>query len=72
MVSWATNYRLRRGPGQLSPGFPFAEYSHYDCRVKPEKFDKSSTARILYLTFDQYHGRLRGSRAGYVQRTGRV
>jgi len=32
----------------------FEEFAVYDCRVKPEKFDKSSTARILYVTFDQY------------------
>ena len=32
----------------------FEEFAVYDCRVKPEKLDKASTARILYLTFDQY------------------
>jgi hypothetical protein len=35
----------------------FEEFAVYDCRVKPEKFDKSSTARILYVTFDQYPDR---------------
>ena len=32
----------------------FEEFAVYDCRVKPEKLDTSSTARILYATFDQY------------------
>lgn len=32
----------------------FAELAVYDCRIKPDKGDKSSVGRILYLTFDQY------------------
>jgi len=32
----------------------FEELAVYDCRVKPYKTDKASTARILYFTFDQY------------------
>ena len=35
----------------------FEEFAAYDCRVKPEKLDKASTARVLYLTFDQYADR---------------
>ncbi|MBU6392723.1 MAG: restriction endonuclease subunit M, partial [Planctomycetes bacterium] len=32
----------------------FEEFAVYDCRVKPDKSDKSSTARILYLTYSEY------------------
>src|SRR3989339_1182011 len=32
----------------------FEEFAVYDCRVKPDKSDKSSTARILYLTYTEY------------------
>jgi len=32
----------------------FEELAVYDCRIKPEHTDKASTARILYLTFQQY------------------
>ena len=32
----------------------FEEFVVYDCRVKPDKSDKSSTARILYLTYSEY------------------
>ena len=32
----------------------FEEFAVYDCRVKPVKTDKASTARILYLTYDKY------------------
>lgn len=32
----------------------FEEFAIYDCRIKPETADKASTARILYLTFDDY------------------
>ena len=32
----------------------FEEFSVYDCRIKPEKTDKASTARIIYYTFDDY------------------
>ena len=32
----------------------FEEFAVYDCRVKPDKSDKSSTARILYLTSAEY------------------
>ncbi len=32
----------------------FEEFAVYDCRVKPDKSDKSSTARILYLNCNEY------------------
>jgi hypothetical protein len=32
----------------------FEEFSVYDCRVKPDKADKASTARVLYLTYKDY------------------
>jgi len=32
----------------------FEEFAVYDCRVKPVKSDKSSTARVIYMTYDQY------------------
>ncbi|MCR4321513.1 MAG: N-6 DNA methylase [Candidatus Brocadiaceae bacterium] len=32
----------------------FEAFAVYDCRVKPDKSDKSSTARILYLTYTEY------------------
>lgn len=32
----------------------FEEFAVYDCRVKPVKTDKASTARILYVTYDKY------------------
>ncbi|HRU10868.1 MAG TPA: TaqI-like C-terminal specificity domain-containing protein [Thermoanaerobaculia bacterium] len=35
----------------------FAEFSVYDCRVKPERSDPASTARILYLACDEYEAR---------------
>ena len=32
----------------------FEEFSVYDCRVKPDKTDKASNARILYLNYKDY------------------
>ena len=32
----------------------FEEFAVYDCRIKPDKADKASTARILYLTVQEY------------------
>jgi len=32
----------------------FEEFAIYDCRIKPVKTDKASTARILYVTYEQY------------------
>ena len=51
-------YQLRRyawsAKLSLSIVTDFEEFAVYDCRVKPDKSDKSSAARILYLTFEQY------------------
>jgi type I restriction-modification system DNA methylase subunit/predicted type IV restriction endonuclease len=35
----------------------FAEFSIYDCRVKPSQGDKSSVARVLYVTYEDYESR---------------
>jgi hypothetical protein len=35
----------------------FEEFAVYDCRVRPAQTDKASTARVLYLRYDQYPGR---------------
>lgn len=35
----------------------FEELAIYDCRVRPQKDDRPSTARTLYLTYDQYDER---------------
>jgi len=32
----------------------FAEFSVYDCRIRPDKNDKASTSRIYYWTCEQY------------------
>lgn len=32
----------------------FAEFSVYDCRYEPKENDRPDTARILYMTFDEY------------------
>jgi len=32
----------------------FEEFAVYDCRIKPIKNDKSSTARTIYMKFDKY------------------
>lgn len=32
----------------------FEEFAVYDCRIKPQKQDKASTARILYMNFREY------------------
>jgi hypothetical protein len=54
----APAYQLRRyawsGKLPLSVLSDFEELAVYDCRVKPVKTDKASTARILYFTYDQY------------------
>ena len=79
-------YQLRRyawsAKLQLSILTDFEEFAAYDCRIKPDKTDKSSTARVLYFTFDQYLDRwdeivgvfgrdaiLRGSFDKYVEST---
>jgi hypothetical protein len=35
----------------------FEELSVYDCRIKPDKADKSTQARIMYLTYKDYLSR---------------
>jgi len=35
----------------------FEEFAVYDCRVKPDKADKASTARIMYLTYTEFEKR---------------
>lgn len=51
-------YQLRRYAWSaklpLSVLTDFEELAIYDCRVKPEKNDKASTARIAFYTFNQY------------------
>ena len=32
----------------------FEEFAVYDCRIKPDKADKPTTGRILYLTYSEY------------------
>jgi type I restriction-modification system DNA methylase subunit len=32
----------------------FEEFAVYDCRIKPDKADKASTARVLYFTYDRF------------------
>jgi hypothetical protein len=51
-------YQLRRYAWSaklpLSILTDFAEFAVYDCRVLPKPADKSSTARVLYLTYKDY------------------
>ena len=60
----------------------FEEFAVYDCRIKPDKADTPATARVMYLTYDQYPRRwheiagilsrdavLRGSFDRYVEST---
>lgn len=32
----------------------FEEFAVYDCRIKPDKNDKASTARVMLLSFEEY------------------
>ena len=32
----------------------FEEFAVYDCRIKPDKEDKASTARVMLLKYDEY------------------
>ncbi len=54
-------YQLRRYAWSaklpLSILTDFEEFAVYDCRVKPDKADKSSTARVLYFTYHEYPSR---------------
>ena len=51
-------YQLRRYAWSaklpLSILTDFEEFAVYDCRVKPDKADKASTARIMYLNYKDY------------------
>ncbi len=51
-------YQLRRYAWSaklpLSILTDFEEFAVYDGRIKPVKIDKAATARIMYLTYDQY------------------
>ena len=54
-------YQLRRYAWSaklpLSILTDFEEFAVYDCRIKPVKNDKASTARILFMTYDEYENR---------------
>lgn len=54
-------YQLRRYAWSaklpLSILTDFEEFAVYDCRIKPLKADKASTARIMYLTYKEYEDR---------------
>jgi hypothetical protein len=54
-------YQLRRYAWSaklpLSILTDFEEFAVYDCRIKPDKSDKASTARIMYLTERDYPAR---------------
>ncbi|KPK74101.1 MAG: hypothetical protein AMJ79_14700 [Phycisphaerae bacterium SM23_30] len=54
-------YQLRRYAWSAKLGLSiltdFEEFAVYDCRVRPIKTDKASTARTLYIKYDQYPGR---------------
>ncbi len=51
-------YQLRRYAWSaklpLSILTDFEELAVYDCRIKPVKTDKASTARVLYMTYSEY------------------
>src|SRR5438046_9650532 len=51
-------YQLRRYAWSaklpLSILTDFEEFAVYDCRVKPDKTDKASTARVIYFTYAHY------------------
>ncbi len=55
-------YQLRRYAWSaklpLSILTDFEEFVVYDCRIKPDKSDKASTARIMYLNDRDYFARL--------------
>lgn len=54
-------YQLRRYAWSaklpLSILTDFEEFAVYDCRVKPDKNDKPSVARVLYFTYKEYPNR---------------
>ena len=51
-------YQLRRYAWSsklpLSILTDFEEFAVYDCRIKPIKTDKSSKARVIYMTYEEY------------------
>lgn len=51
-------YQLRRYAWSAKPPLSvltdFEEFAAYDCRVRPDKSDKASAARVLYIAFEQY------------------
>ena len=51
-------YQLRRYAWSaklpLSLLTDFEELAVYDCRIRPEKTDKSGTARVMYFTYEDY------------------
>ncbi|HEX2241491.1 MAG TPA: restriction endonuclease subunit M, partial [Actinomycetota bacterium] len=57
----APAYQLRRyaWSAKLPLGVltDFAEFVVYDCRPEPSPTDKSSAARVMYITFDEYISR---------------
>jgi len=54
-------YQLRRYAWSaklpLSILTDFEEFAVYDCRIRPLQTDKPSTARVMYLTFNEYADR---------------
>ena len=56
-------YQLRRYAWSaklpLSVLTDFHEWAVYDCRLRPSQGDKSSTARLAYLTYEEYADRWR-------------
>lgn len=54
-------YQLRRYAWSaklaLSILTDFEEFAVYDCRIRPDKSDKASTARIMYLKYTEYPAR---------------
>ncbi|HAJ79595.1 MAG TPA: restriction endonuclease subunit M, partial [Fibrobacteres bacterium] len=54
-------FQLRRyawsGKLPLSILTDFEEFAIYDCRIKPNKNDKASVGRILYIRYDEYEKR---------------
>jgi len=54
-------YQLRRYAWSaklpLSILTDFEEFAVYDCRIKPNRADKASAARILYFTYHEYEDR---------------
>ena len=56
-----SSFQLRRyawsGKLPLSILTNFEEFAVYDCRIKPDKNDKASVGRILYIRYDEYEKR---------------